>query len=531
MPSLLSQLLPRTTAISGILSPKGSPYTWAELDENLRIFYESLIGLVSGGNIQPYNALTVYNDTKPDYVTHGGNVWKYINGTPAAGQTPPTPPATSAYWELSSVGQWAHQQGTDQFLDLGGAYQVSAQEIREYLDAVWQSVSVAEFSALALGGDIQENTQYYLNDAPIPLTVVGSAGNGIMPAASVRILVIDTDQVAQTWYPSAPYLADVRVQWNGLVYKNLTGSNTSTTPDADGTNWQVEDPGTVYYKDAYLTADVSLQQYGENAGTVSINYITDQNGNRWSYALALIRKFHFSVPSQSIGNDFVGTVCDGLANIATLTHSRALAQAQLFTESGGDGTINACEFDGCTFTLTGKLDGELQHCKFKDCIVTIPAGLATGKTIRGLTVIGRNKTEDSLALPDEALEGGGLVIFGKSSTLKKTIDLSAASPPALDLGNHDGFGEFILENNPGSGPFSNIVNAPQGIPEFIIRPIETEDMDIATTGATSAVDGDLIYTGAASTYGLRGNRGDYVRCKRVEFSGKVVYSVEIFNHS
>ena len=39
------------------------------------------------------------------------------------------------------------------------------------------------------------------------------------------------------WIPTVPYLTDNIIEFAGVLYKNLTGTNTGTTPDLDTTNW------------------------------------------------------------------------------------------------------------------------------------------------------------------------------------------------------------------------------------------------------------------------------------------------------
>lgn len=105
---------------------KGSKLTFEELDSNIKIITDAIREVTEQdvAGVEPYNAGTEYS--QGDFVSYSGNIWEFINVTPATGVTPSTDPLT---WQLSSTGAFAHQQGTDQFLDEGGPNEVSAADL------------------------------------------------------------------------------------------------------------------------------------------------------------------------------------------------------------------------------------------------------------------------------------------------------------------------------------------------------------------------------------------------------------------
>ncbi len=121
-----------------MVAPKGSDLTYAELDNNFIILYDWIKAMGSGGNLSPYNAGTTYANTPPTYVSYNGNIWHYINGTPASGITPGTDPLT---WEQVTLGALAHVQNTDQYIDLGGPSQASALEIYNSIHPLVKTVA------------------------------------------------------------------------------------------------------------------------------------------------------------------------------------------------------------------------------------------------------------------------------------------------------------------------------------------------------------------------------------------------------
>lgn len=134
----LEDILLRLTAHSPMIAPKGSDLTYAELDNNFIILYDWIKAMGSGGNLSPYNAGTSYANTPPTYVSYSGNIWHYINGTPASGITPGTDPL---YWEQVTLGSLTHVQNTDQYIDLGGPSQASALEIYNSIHPLIKTVA------------------------------------------------------------------------------------------------------------------------------------------------------------------------------------------------------------------------------------------------------------------------------------------------------------------------------------------------------------------------------------------------------
>ena len=112
------------------LSTKNAVITWEEEDQNFIEIYEALKSLLSVDVtlFEPYNAGTTYSSG--DYVSYNNNIYRFINVTPTAGITPGS---DILYWELASVGEFAHQQNHDQYLDFGGPNQVSAEDLYDLI--------------------------------------------------------------------------------------------------------------------------------------------------------------------------------------------------------------------------------------------------------------------------------------------------------------------------------------------------------------------------------------------------------------
>jgi len=125
----LSDILLRTLS-HPTLTAKGSALTWPEEDTNFVELYEAVFGVTDFTNsgVAAYDGGTTYSED--DIVAYNGFLYTYINPVDSSGNAPPNP----TYWELTGGASLAHVQNKDQYLDLGGTYQVSAQEIRAFID-------------------------------------------------------------------------------------------------------------------------------------------------------------------------------------------------------------------------------------------------------------------------------------------------------------------------------------------------------------------------------------------------------------
>jgi hypothetical protein len=137
---------------------KGSALTWVQLDTDLKIIADAIIELSSvpsnTSGFEDWNSGETYSTSPPSFVAYSGNIWKYINAVSSSGITPGTDPLC---WELQSQGQFSHLQNTDQYLDFGGINEVSASEIRTFIDALpstdkyWKGIQGSPVT-----GDIRE---------------------------------------------------------------------------------------------------------------------------------------------------------------------------------------------------------------------------------------------------------------------------------------------------------------------------------------------------------------------------------------
>jgi hypothetical protein len=104
----------------------------ADFDSNMINIYDDLVALCLTNGVIAYDISTEYDDAVINYATHDGRLWKFVNAVPASNVTPGT---NELYWIEVFPTELAHRKNSDTILDEGGANEVTASEIRAFIDA------------------------------------------------------------------------------------------------------------------------------------------------------------------------------------------------------------------------------------------------------------------------------------------------------------------------------------------------------------------------------------------------------------
>ncbi len=112
------------------LTTKGAELTFQELDENFIFIYEDLKALSGSSNLPAWVVSTTYSQNV--VVSYDGLIWKYVNASPSAGVVPGSDPL---FWVQLAPTELTHVQNSDTKLAEGTADEVSAFEIRTFIDA------------------------------------------------------------------------------------------------------------------------------------------------------------------------------------------------------------------------------------------------------------------------------------------------------------------------------------------------------------------------------------------------------------
>ena len=106
----------------------------AEFDANFINIYEDLIALCSTTGVIEFDEGTTYDDSINQFATFNGRLYRWIDTAPGSGVTPGTEGA-SEYWTEIFPTDLAHRKNSDEFLAEGTIYEVSARDIRAFIDA------------------------------------------------------------------------------------------------------------------------------------------------------------------------------------------------------------------------------------------------------------------------------------------------------------------------------------------------------------------------------------------------------------
>lgn len=106
----------------------------AEFDANFINIYEDLVSLCSTTGVIEFDEGTTYDDSINQFASYNGRLYRWIDTAPGAGVTPGTEGA-SEYWTEIFPTDLAHRKNSDEFLAEGTADEVSAAEIRAFIDA------------------------------------------------------------------------------------------------------------------------------------------------------------------------------------------------------------------------------------------------------------------------------------------------------------------------------------------------------------------------------------------------------------
>ena len=501
------------------LATKGAALTHPEMDGNLIALYTALKALNSGAGLTPYDSGETY--TGVFYVSFNGNIYKHISGTPTSGVDPDSDPLK---WELTSIGELAHVAGTDQYLDFGGGYQVSAQQIYEFINERYIVITKAAFQALVAGADLQAGAMYFISNAAPPIVVTATSNSTIHSSAVIFLACPDIDLVTANWSQAGIYATDELVQWDGKVWKNL-GAYTANEPPDDLTNWEevlYPDDG-VEYKGFPCVFTLSIG----TEGTFAPLFVYDEWGNEWSFAAFFSGQNKFAIGGANSNNKCKSAIILlGACNINTFANN-ILENTTLYGENGGDGTFLNNHFINVAITIGGYLNGTFDNCKLNSCTLQLPSGMQAGSVFSNVTILGQNTSYDirnTVNVPN-----GGLVTCESSNisdlltTDSGTDDLDLAQNGATDI-----YGDFILDFNT-TNNIRNLINFPANIKSIKIRPEVGRVVDVKTYD-TASVSADYCTVSNAATAGvvttLNGDNGDYLIATKVVVQGYQCYHIE-----
>lgn len=153
------------------LTTKGAELTFEDVDGNFVKIYEDLRALSGSGSLPEWEETTTYSLNV--VVSYNGLIWKYVNAAPSDGVVPGSDPL---FWVQLVPSELAHAQNTDLKLAEGTSDEVSAAEIRAFIDSPTAgtnifnndgTISAAVERVINMNGKIVrfDNGQFVVGDA------------------------------------------------------------------------------------------------------------------------------------------------------------------------------------------------------------------------------------------------------------------------------------------------------------------------------------------------------------------------------
>lgn len=270
---------------------KGSSLTWDEEDTNFILLGDAVRELQtpSDSGFSPYDNSKTYSNVLPDYVSYNGNIYEYIKAFPQSGVTPGSDPLT---WKVASVGQFSHQQNTDQFIDFGGPFQASAQEIYTIIHST-QPDQIFKGEWVGTGSPAEA---YLAGDVVLHSLIIWEASadnSGEEPGTGM------------SWTPQGFFQGTYGPSWNGLlpisgadIYAKFEGLTAELETDFDS---------------IYLRLDGLYDMTGD----LDMNMHNIANGGIITALNGLSTDGVASIFSDTVNNNFFAGLNAGNAQIGT----------------------------------------------------------------------------------------------------------------------------------------------------------------------------------------------------------------------
>ncbi len=466
---------------------KGSALTWSEEDQTFIGLYDLIQTAlaIDTASFAPYNSGTTYTNVDPDYVSYNGNIYECIVASTVGNN-----PSDATKWALVSVGEFTHVKDRDLYLDFGGANQVAASALYRVLNVT--QVTAANFAGFAAAGTLNKNSYYEItDDATLQVFVkTGLTGFDYSTNAILRVRMPDAT-VAATWTPGGSIALNVRRSWDNLVYNHITTTNTTTSPDADATNWQVViTSNTTYYKSVYYSAKI---KFSGTAFTV-LQATDPKTGDVYGTVTAINRLINSAYGSDvsSVNECDKGSyiICPNVSNSVHIRGNK-LSRGSLVEASGLiTGTLSNNKLDYGALFIDDGYDGQFDGNRILGCQVTIPAG--SSGVVDSKFDFG-DAGDISFTIRAGATLDGAL-IDKRGSTAQDTIDMTGRTTlDCQDNGTDNEYiGEYLMTSTNGTETVDTITGLSPYFPSKIVGGVGTSWTIEVVDGASVTSNGQIV---------------------------------------
>lgn len=410
-----------------------------------------------------------------------------------------------------------HTQNTDLYLASETANEVSAADLRSFLDEL--TITLSDFNTALTGSELTPGRRYFITDLKLHVVAVG--GNSISAYGTYDALIPNTDTVQPYWDADTAYAIGDKVMDNFIVYTSLTAHTNATPPASDSTNWVAASTSdaTAYT----LNTNSCTILWKKSDGVLQINKKIDNNGNEHFMPVELFLEAQNTLDVQSYiniighGNGLVvlNNLIRSQINISRYIvgeiSSNVLVQSQIYANSIFTGVINACKFYNVVLYLNaaaGVSSQFIQYCNFD---FASPKEL----TIRDGAVLTNYFFNDNESNAVDQLDGGDAV--------------SGATLFLNTNGENDVYGVYEIINNDttiNKIPFNEWPAA--GYKKIIVKPAPGRQVIMNTVDTASITDDVIVSDQFGGSFTLVGDRGDYVILeKRYADGSNCVYATHV----
>jgi hypothetical protein len=315
------------------LSAKGNPLTWDEEDLNFKIIRDALAELASAGTsgFDSYNAGTTYSNTNPDYVVYNSNIYEFINPVPASGVTPGTDPLT---WQIVSQGEFSHIKNRDTFLDEGGSFEVTAEDIRNLLDSYTTDIADVYTAIDAKVSDTAYNATSWNG-----VTTIAPSKNAVRDEIEAIYAAIAGVDLTALWNKSGNTLASRGTfgSTSGAFGWDFKRNNTVLGGLGDSTGW--------YWGGSSAFASTDHSFYG--SGNTSASYIWQaQNSDNSQRAWLRGDGLFSSSNGYAQGSNVLLQEASSVVKIGSITDAKKIEMWQGGIKIFESGFADFMTFDG-----------------------------------------------------------------------------------------------------------------------------------------------------------------------------------------
>lgn len=492
------------------LTTKGSALTFSELDQNFIEVYAAVSALNTGGALPVFAMATTY--TGLVYVKYNNQIWAHVSATPTVGVIPGT---NAAKWQQSNIGAFAHLPGTDDRLGAGTANEVTAAQIKSSVNQ-FVTVTAVAFSTAITGATLIPGKIYEITNSiawgSIFVTAIKPNAVSNTGMAYIKTPIPGSLTYGGVWQSGSSYSAGALVAWDGQVYKNNLGNNSSTlTPAVDGTNWTVQTGSNLFYNEAY---QISIKHSGN--GTLEILSYKSLYGNNQCSGTELVTSNanRLFLPTAAYQNN----QADTLSDIAELSRSWGFVTNNIFFKSkfktniGGRFDISDNTLIRSEIEITGAGNGEISECYLKNTKLQWPNGMGTGSGVALNECTFDFQKETQIRMRSNAGSITGHRITENGSTVEDVITFQGITKLNRQANGYPHiYGTIKITSTNANETLEQIENDTYLMP-LIIKPdpdanlqltISLTDSNSVTTGA---IVGSVSFGGSVL---LRSDRHDY----------------------